>query len=248
MPKCWLGTPHLDLPEQALGVEEVVPEEPTLHLVMLGLEMGMVVFGNPPSPSQKDDLLVIPIRIPAPWWFSPRCWLRIAGGCMQLTECNLLAEILHWLMQFLVCEVAKLYLEVMQSAPTQVRVTSGWMRFTLPLWGWRSWFRRVSSHYGNIHPYVVLQRSHGLNGNGLILQFCCLYGTMGCLLYILYCMEQNHWFHHQILKHTQGVSVPQCHTYFYNVLLWHRGDIKQSAIFPCHYKYAYSSFKVGIIR
>ena len=43
---------------------------------------------------------------------------------MQLMECNLLAEILHELMQLLVCEVAKLCLEVMWSAPTQMRVTS----------------------------------------------------------------------------------------------------------------------------
>ena len=50
MPKCLLGTPHLDLPEQALEVEEVVPEEPTLHLVMLELEMGMVVSGEPTLP------------------------------------------------------------------------------------------------------------------------------------------------------------------------------------------------------
>ena len=44
---------------------------------------------------------------------------------MQLTECNLLAEILHKLTQLLVCKVAKLCLEVMQSPPTWVRVTSG---------------------------------------------------------------------------------------------------------------------------
>ena len=47
------------------------------------------------------------------------CW-----ECMQLTECNLLAEILHELMQLLVCEVTKLCLEVMQSVRTWMRVTS----------------------------------------------------------------------------------------------------------------------------
>ena len=36
--------------------------------------------------------------------------------------------------------------------PTWVRVTSGWMRSTLPLWGWRLWFRRVSSHYSQYTP------------------------------------------------------------------------------------------------
>ena len=33
-----------------MGVEEVVPEESTLHLVMLELEMGMVVLGEPTLP------------------------------------------------------------------------------------------------------------------------------------------------------------------------------------------------------
>ena len=98
------------------------------------------------------------------------CW-----GCMQLAKCNLLIEILYKLMQLLVCKVTKLCLEAMQNAPTQMRVTSRWMRVTLPLWGWRSWFRRVTSHYGNIHPYMVLQRSYSSNSNGLILQFHCLY-------------------------------------------------------------------------
>ena len=65
MPKCRSGAPHLDLAEQAFGVEELVPEEPILHVVILGLEMGMVVLGEP-TPSQKGDLHVIPIRIPTP--------------------------------------------------------------------------------------------------------------------------------------------------------------------------------------
>ena len=47
------------------------------------------------------------------------CWV-----CVQLAKCNLLTEILHVLMQLLVCEVAKLCLEVMQSAPTQMRGTN----------------------------------------------------------------------------------------------------------------------------
>ena len=43
---------------------------------------------------------------------------------MQLMKCNLLVEILHELMQLLVCKVAKLCLEAMWSIPTQMRVTS----------------------------------------------------------------------------------------------------------------------------
>ena len=33
-----------------MGVEEVVPEEPILHLVMQGQEMGMAVLGEPTLP------------------------------------------------------------------------------------------------------------------------------------------------------------------------------------------------------
>ena len=44
---------------------------------------------------------------------------------MQLAECNFLTEILHRMMQLLVCKVPKLCLQVTQSSPNQVRVTSG---------------------------------------------------------------------------------------------------------------------------
>ena len=40
-------------------------------------------------------------------------------------ECNLLAEILHKLMQFVVSEVTKLCLEMMQSFSTWVGIVSG---------------------------------------------------------------------------------------------------------------------------
>ena len=47
---CLLDAPHLDLPEQALGTEEVVLEEPILHLVALELELEMAVSGEPTLP------------------------------------------------------------------------------------------------------------------------------------------------------------------------------------------------------
>ena len=50
MPMCLLDAPHLDLPEQALGAEEVVPEEPILHLVAPVLELEMAVLGEPTLP------------------------------------------------------------------------------------------------------------------------------------------------------------------------------------------------------
>ena len=166
---CWSGAPHLDLVEQALGVEEMVPEEPILHLVAPGWRWGCLSWGNPPSPSWKGDLLVIPIRIPAPWWFSPRCWLRIAG-VHAACEVQFPGRDPPWVDAALGLWGCQALPGGNTESPTWVRVTSGWMWFT-PLWRWRSQFRRVSFHYSNICPYVVFQRSHGSNGNGLILQF-----------------------------------------------------------------------------
>ena len=56
VPKCnpnakvLIRCPHLDLPEQALGAVEVVPEEPICHLFMLEQELEMVVSGEPTLP------------------------------------------------------------------------------------------------------------------------------------------------------------------------------------------------------
>ena len=41
----------------------------------------------------------------------PKELVEASGGCIQFTECDLLAEILHELTQFMVSEVAKLCLE-----------------------------------------------------------------------------------------------------------------------------------------
>ena len=43
---------------------------------------------------------------------------------MQLTKCNLLAEILHELTQLPVCEAAMHSLDMMQSTSTQLGVTN----------------------------------------------------------------------------------------------------------------------------
>ena len=47
---CLLDASHPNLLEQASGAEEVVPEEPILHLVMLELELEMAVSGEPTLP------------------------------------------------------------------------------------------------------------------------------------------------------------------------------------------------------
>ena len=81
-------------------------------------------WGNPPSPSQEGNLLVILIKITAPWGLTPGSGLRIADRIwLMLVKCNLLPDILHELPQFLVCEVSKLCLEALWCTPTPVRVT-----------------------------------------------------------------------------------------------------------------------------
>ena len=84
--------------------------------------------GNPPSPSWKGDLHSSSLGFLLP----DGCPQGVVGdfwGCIQFTECNLLAEILHKLTQCVVSKVTKLCLEVMQSFPTWVWIISGWMGF-----------------------------------------------------------------------------------------------------------------------
>ena len=131
-PKVLIRHPTSGFAGAGLGGWRVVPENPSYIWLHWKQELEVVVWEEPhPSPLGRWPL-GHPIKITTPWRFSPRSWLRIAGGCVLLVKCGLLMEVLHELMQFLVCEVTKLCLEVLQSAPTWVKVTSRWMRVTLP--------------------------------------------------------------------------------------------------------------------
>ena len=78
---------------RSLGVEEVVPEEPTLHLVACwSWRWGWLSWGNPPFPSWKGDLQVIPISITAPWRFYPTDLVEDCWGC----ACSLWSAISWW--------------------------------------------------------------------------------------------------------------------------------------------------------
>ena len=162
-----------------------------------------------PPPLGKVTSGLSPLGLLLPEGFPQRVGWGLLGGCMQLMKCDLLAEIIHELMQLLVHKVAKLCLEVMWRAPTQVRVTSRWMRVTLPLLGQRLQFRRVTSHYGNICHYVMPRRSHNSNGNWFISQFHCLYAP-----------PDAHWI--------SSAMQNRATDYLYDVLLWHR--VKSSRV------------------
>ena len=103
-------------------------------------------LGNPSSPSWKGDLLVIPIKIATSWGFTPRSWLRIAGG-----GCSSQSEISWWRSSMSCHAVPGLWGHqalpgcIVGYLPSSVRVASRWIRVTLPLWGWRSWFRGLTS-------------------------------------------------------------------------------------------------------
>ena len=63
----------------------------------------------------------------------PKVLVEDFWGCIQFMECNLLAEILHKLMQFMVSEVAKLCLEMPQGFPTGMGIVSDCMGIPLHL-------------------------------------------------------------------------------------------------------------------
>ena len=74
------------------------------HLVMLGLEMGMVALGEPTLPLRKVTSWPSPLGFPLPDGF-PMVLVEGYGGCIQFMDCNLLLEILHKLTQFAISEV-----------------------------------------------------------------------------------------------------------------------------------------------
>ena len=104
------------------GGEEVVFWAPTLPLVVQGQELEVVALGEPTLPSQKGDLLVIHIRIPISHRISPKCWWGISRGCIQLLECDLPVEILHGLLQLIICRILKVWLQLLWGPPTWVAV------------------------------------------------------------------------------------------------------------------------------
>ena len=157
------------------------------HLVVQGLQVGMVdlgeptpiwlcrdcrlewlTWGNPPSPSWRGDLLVIlSIGIPISYWVSPRHWWRASGGCIQLMECDLSMGILHKLAQFaLSARFPRSHLETLWHSLRQVGVTSRWMEFLFPIRGWRlgSWW--LPTHCSHIGPHMGHGRGRSPYGNG----------------------------------------------------------------------------------
>ena len=85
----------------------------------------------------------------------------------------------------------------------------------------------------SFRPYLHFGMGRSPDGNGFVMANCGLNGSTCSMLHIAHQVKQNYQFHCWITEHTQGVSVSQSHIYFHNVFLWHRGDIKGSAIFFC---------------
>ena len=167
----------------------MVPDKPMLHLVMLELKLEMVVSEEPTLPLLERWPLGHPHQNYHSLKVHPKELVEGCWGCMQLTKCNLLTEIFHKLTQFLICEVAKLCLEVLQSIPIPVRVTSRWIRITLPLWGWRLQLRGITSPYSDVCPDMRIQRSHSSNGNHSSCNSIAFYGTTWCPLHLFHHVE-----------------------------------------------------------
>ena len=97
-----LCTLHPHKVEKLLGVRRLSSRLPPSIWLCRGRRSKCLLQGNPPSPSQKGDLLVIHIRTAISHRISPRCLRWVFGGCIQLSECNLPAEFLHKLSQLIV--------------------------------------------------------------------------------------------------------------------------------------------------
>ena len=137
MPEYLLGAQCLDGVEQEVGVVGWSLRNQSSIWSYRCRGWGWLSQGNPPSPSWKGDLLVALFSFPLPDG-CPKALVEGFWGCIQLTKCDLLTEILHKLMQFMISEVAKLCLEMVQCFPTWVRIIRGWVGFSFLLWGWRS--------------------------------------------------------------------------------------------------------------
>ena len=210
--------------------------------------MGMVVLGEPTLPLLESWPPGHPLWIPTPLWVSPRHWWRAFGVCVQLTEWNLLMEILHKLMQFMISEVAKLQLEMVQSFLTWVRIIRWWVGFSLFLWGWKLEFWRVPSHYYDKWFDMGFWRDHSPNGKGIALQLDCLNGSACSTFHVLCWAEQSYQFHCRVMEHIQWMGVVHFNAHFDDVLFCDRGGIQQSVIFLCNNKKAHSTFKIGFVR
>ena len=117
-----LGAPHLHWVEQVLGVRRLSSGFPPSIWLCRGRRSKWLLGVNPPFPSQIGYLPVIHIRIPISHRISPRCWWCISGGCIQLSESDLPAEILHELTQLIIHKISKVCLQLVWGPPTQVGV------------------------------------------------------------------------------------------------------------------------------
>ena len=189
-------------------------------------------WGNPPSPLGKVTSGSSPLGLLLPEGSPQGVGWGLLGGVCSLQSATSVRDP-PWVDAALGLQGHKLCLEATWSASTQVRVTSRWMRVTLPLWGQRSQFRRVTSHYGNICLYVRLLRSNDLNGNWFISQFCCLYSTAWCLLHLFCHAKELLTLLPNTRAHPRGECAPVSHIIPWCPPLtqkWHQAECHLSSL------------------
>ena len=247
MPEYLLSAPCLDLVEQEVGVVEVVPEEPILHLVMQGRRWRWLSQGTHPPPIRKVT------------FWSPFLAFLLPDGCPQGIGAGLLGDAFN-LWSVISWWRSSTRWHSLWSARLP---SSAWRQCRVsPLgWGlsWGEWgspssseggdkFWRVPSHCYNICFDMGFWRGHSPIGNGLASQLRCFNSSACSTLHFLCWAEQSYRFHHRVTEHTQGIGVAHFHAYFDDVLFSEITGIKLSAIFPCNDKKTHSTFKIGFIR
>ena len=118
------NAPHLHQVELELGVEEVVPGEPTPIWLCRGCRLEKWPRGTHPPPLRK----VTPGHPEQDTHFLlgfPKVLVEGFWGCIQLMEYDLSTEIFHKLAQFTVCQIPQVHLEMLWHSLRWEGVTSG---------------------------------------------------------------------------------------------------------------------------
>ena len=134
-----------------------------------GRRSNWLLWGNPPSPSEKVTSWLSTSGSLFPTGFPQGVDVGV-WGCIQLSESDL-----HELSQFIIHKIPKAHLQLLWGPTTQMRVARGEMGFLLPVRGKILGATRFPIYYCHISPCVGSRRWGSPNYNGFIMQHQCFH-------------------------------------------------------------------------